>query len=445
MKKILVGLMFLSGLPCTAQEVWTLDTCIAYATENNIDVITQQYENEKIQEDITIAKGDFFPDANFTGSQNYRLGSSLDISTGIGQQESRSNSFSLSSSLTLFNGFRKHYRLQQSKLSKEKGQADIDRIIQEMTLSITDRYLEVLFNKEILAVAKEQEAISEQEVKRLQKLYDRGFVSKRDLLEIQSTNAFDTKEVVLAENNVANSLIQLKEILAIEDIENFDIAPVQDLDVDANFLETSGKLYEDAMQNNPLIRATSLQTQIGEKEVKIAQSALYPQVNFSYSFSSFYFHIQGQEDVIFNQQTQMFEDNGFFTQLNNNKIHFIGLNATIPIFNRFLNKSTIDKIKIDLTIIEQTLENQKKELKNRITIASNDIKSAQASKVASEEGLNAQKEAFEIVVRNYQKGNLSSYDFLESKSKYAQAQSEAIRSKYEYILKQKYLSFLLGK
>ena len=186
--------------------------------------------------------------------------------------------------------------------------------------------------------------------------------------------------MVLSENNVDNSLIRLKEILAIEDIENFDITPINDSSINDNLIETTtNQLYISALQNNPLLRATTLQEQIGNKEIKIAQSTLYPTVNFNYSFSSFYFHIQGQEDVIFNQQTQMLENNGFFTQLNNNKIHFIGINATIPIFNRLLNKSTIDKAKIDLAIIQQTLENQKKELKNRIAIASNDILSARAS------------------------------------------------------------------
>lgn len=428
-----------------AQQKWSLDQCISHAKEHNLDIVNQKLLNKKAEEDITIARGDRLPNLTFSGSQSYSLGSSLDVSTGIGRSESRSNSFTLSSSLTLFNGFKKKYNLQQAKLLLEKGEADKDRLTLEMSLNITDLYLEILFNKEILEVAEEQVLISEQEVQRLKSLYDQGHVSKNEYLDIQSTVALDKKEIILAQNNVSNSLIRLKELLDIEDILEFDIIPIEDFTQIQNSLQNVEQLYQDALSNNPTILSTNLEAQINEKTIQIAQSDLYPSINFNYSFSSFYFHIQGSEDVIFNPTTGTFIENGFFTQLDNNKIHFIGLNLSVPIFNRLLTRSTIEKAQVDYEITQALLKNQSKELKNRIRIAVNDVSSALSSKNATTIAVETQEESFEIVRANYRAGNVSSYDFLESKNNHLRAQSENIRAKYEYFLKSKYLEYLISQ
>jgi outer membrane protein len=172
---------------------------------------------------------------------------------------------------------------------------------------------------------------------------------------------------------------------------------------------------------------------------------MYPSLNFTYSFSSFYFHIQGTEDEIFNPVTGSIVENGFATQLDNNKIHFFGLSANVPIFNRFLSKSTIDKAKIDVRIAEQTLLNQQKELRNKIALIINDINTAEASQSATQIASSSQEEAFDLIRENYRLGNLSSYDFLESKNKYVRAQSEHAQAKYELFFKTKYLEYLLGE
>lgn len=445
MKNLLTIVLLISCTLGIAQKPWTLEDCITYAKDHNIDILRQKLENKKSKEDITISKGNFLPDLNFSGSQNYNLGSSLDISTGVGQSESRSNSFRLSSSLSIFNGFRNKYQLQQSNLNFKRGEVNVEKISQEVALAITDNYLQILFNKEIVEVAKEQVLISEKEVDRLYKLYNDGFSSKNELLEIQSTHALDKKELLLAENSVKNSLIKLKELLSVDDIDNFDIQNIDNTTVVKNILPNDiNNLFSDALSNNPLIKTTSIDIQINKKEVQIAKSNFYPQINFNYSLGSSYFHIQGTEDVVFNPVTETFVENGFFTQLKNNAINFIGINANIPIFNRFLNRSNFDKAKIDLEIAQLNLKNQKKELKFQVEIALNDVKVAAINKKTTEISKITQEEAFRIVQTKYTKGFLSSYEFLESKSRYIQSQSDFLKAKYEYYFKNKYLDYLIG-
>lgn len=425
-----------------SQTKWSLEDCINHAKANNIDVLKQQLQNTSLNEDITAAKGNYYPDANFNGSQGYSLGNSFNVSTGVGQLESSFNNFSLNSSIAIFNGFSNKYNLQKARLSSEKGMADLDQIYLDLTLNIANKYLTILFNKEIVIVAQKQVQISTQEVKRLKALYEAVLTSKSEYLQMQSTLASDTKELLVAENNLNNSKIELRELLDIKTLENFDVKDIDLSDFESIvFSSSSETIYNNALSTNPLLRSTELNGQINEKDIKIAKADFYPKLNLNYSYGSNYYHILGQDDLVFNQATQQFEDNGFFVQLNNNRTHFIGLNLAVPIFNKFINRTAYNKAKIDLEINKIELSNQKSQLKNKIQIAYNDVLTAKATLDATTSASISQKEAFSINQNKYSEGLMTSFDFLESKSLYIKTESDLVQAKYDYLFKIKVLNY----
>lgn len=443
-KYISILILFLVYHPTFSQKKWTLQECIDYAKEHNIDVVKQRIRNQILKKDITIARGNYLPNASFNASQNFSLGNSFNVSTGVGQRESRSNSFSLSSSTTIFNGFSNKYKLERSKLVVDKGKADIDKIRFDLSLNITNKYLQVLFNKEVLKIANEQVKISQDNFDRLSNLFKNALTTKRELLEIESTLASDKKEVIIAQNKVEVSLIELKELLDIKEIENFNI---QDIDIkNVESLQNSSNLITDKIiSQNPEIKASLVMIEIKKKDIKLAKASFYPTLSFNYSYSSNYFHVQGEKDQILNQQTKQYVDNGFWTQLNNNRTHYLGFSATIPIFNRFLTRESYKKSKEELNISEIELESIKTKLKNKIKIAQNDLETAKATLKASKIAFESQQEAFFIAQEKYKRGNIANYEFLESKSKLIKTKSEYIKSKYEVLFKEKLLRYYFIK
>ncbi|WGH74113.1 TolC family protein [Tenacibaculum tangerinum] len=441
LKYFILIIFYLSTISMFCQKKWTLESCIEHAKQHNIDVIKQKIQTEVLNSDIKIAKGNYLPDANFNASQNFSLGNSFNVSTGVGQRESSSNSFSLSSSLNIFNGFKNRHTLQKSKLSKEKSEADVDRIEFDLTLNITNKYLQILFNKELLKVAEEQVKISNQNYNRLKRLYDNALIGKRELLEIESTLASDTKEKEVMKNKVKNSLIELRELLDIKQIESFDI---EEITID-NLLSVPNKITKNIIENNPQIIFSKLAIELQSKEIQLSKVNFYPRVNLNYSYGSNYFHILGQEDVVFNQETGQNEANGFWVQLNNNRTHFIGISASIPIFNRFLTKENYKKTQEELKTLEAELENNRQILRNKIEIATNDMETAKVSLDASKIATDTQNKAFEILQKQYKNGNVGIYEFLEGKSKYIRNASEYIKSKYEYYFKSKVLGYYFNQ
>ena len=74
LKYILISLSF-AGY---SQTKWSLEDCINHAKENNIEVLKQQLQNESFNEDITRAKGNYYPDAAFNASRMERRHSVAD-------------------------------------------------------------------------------------------------------------------------------------------------------------------------------------------------------------------------------------------------------------------------------------------------------------------------------------------------------------------------------
>ena len=92
----------------TAQEVkkWTLQDCIDYAVENNIGLQRQMLQTESAEVDFLKAKMNLLPSLNFSSDARVGFGRSIDPVTNlITFKQNLSNSYSLSSSFQLFNGF----------------------------------------------------------------------------------------------------------------------------------------------------------------------------------------------------------------------------------------------------------------------------------------------------------------------------------------------------
>jgi outer membrane protein len=439
-KRISVAIIFLSVLSISAQKKWSLNDCIEYAKEHNITVLKQAIQSEILNSDVVIAKGNYLPNANFNGSQNFSLGNSFNVSTGVGQSESRSNSFSLSSSMLIFKGFSNKYTLQKAKLNTLKAASDVDKIRFDLRLNVTNKYLQILFQQELLKIAEEQVLISQKNFNRLKLLFDETLISKRDLLEIEATLASDTKEVLVTKNRVSTGLIELKELLGINEIDNFDI----ELLLTDNLGKISNSFFDITdlvIDNNPKIKSSKFSVDIKKKNIQLAKVNFYPSINLSYSYGSNYYHIQGRKDEVLNQQTNQLVDNGFWTQLNSNRTHFLGFSATVPIFNRFSTRENYKKSKEEVKLAEIELANDKFVLKNKIKIALNDLNTAKASLKASNIAYVTQKEAFGIVQENYNRGNITNVVFLESKSKMIRNASEYVKAKYEFVFKLKVVKY----
>ncbi|MDR3218440.1 MAG: TolC family protein [Dysgonamonadaceae bacterium] len=430
---------------------WTLENCIQYAIDHNINVKQLELQKEDAEILNNTAKNSRLPNLNATTSQEwdfYRTNYSGYDTVYNSKSRSVSN-FGLSSSIPLFTGFRIPNEIAKTKLEIQAATENLAKAKEDLSLNITSLFLQVLFYKELLSIDGNQLELSKNQVKRTGLLVEAGSVPKSQLYDIQAQVAKDEVALVEAKNNLDLALIDLAQALELEKNSGFDIyAPEFEGDIINLFIGSllpPDRIYESAVIIKPGIKGQEYKVESAEKSLKIAEAGYLPQLDLLLSAGTNYLYVYNPEKR-FNPLTQrsMEENDSFSDQLKNNNNRIIGFNLTVPIFNRFSVKNQVKRAKIDIQNQLLILENSKKSLYKEIQIAHKNSTASIEKYRSSEKSVQAASLAFNYALKRYELGNSSVYEFNEAKTRYIQSQSELVQSKYEYILRTKILDFYMG-
>lgn len=443
--KYLMPIFLLSVTVINGQvEKLTLEECIALAKKHNVQARNQHYAIEKLKNAVDISKGDFLPDLNFKASQGYNLGNSFNVSTSLGQQESSSSIFSIASSTTIFEGKAKTNQLKYSRLNVERGEIELEKIQRELEVLVTNDYLQVLLFKEAMVITKNQYKLSEKQLARVTILYESGIVTKKELLENRSQVETDRKNKITASINYKNAILTMGERIWLEKTDDVGVRDLNISSIENKFLLANQMSFENNLETHPVLSASETDVKLQELKLKIDKAAFYPSLRFNYEYGSSYYHLLGQEDLVFNSVTNEFEGNGFFKQLENNKSHNLIFSLTVPIFNRLATRSGLKQSKNDYEMAKINLKENKKLLFNKFETAYNDMLAARATYDANKLTVQFQEEVFRVSTEQYESGIINIYNYIDSKNRFLSTQSDFIKSKYEYLLKIKILEFYRG-
>ena len=78
---LLFVLVFLPAGLFSQQKVWTLEECIRYAIDNNIQIRQQEVQTSVQDNTLQLAKLKLLPTLNGTATHNYSFGRALDETT----------------------------------------------------------------------------------------------------------------------------------------------------------------------------------------------------------------------------------------------------------------------------------------------------------------------------------------------------------------------------
>ncbi|MBP8792096.1 MAG: TolC family protein, partial [Lutibacter sp.] len=218
--KIVTIIAFIFCISIQAQDKkWTLQECVTYAVENNINIKQNKLTIEISQENLISAKGNFLPNLNGSTSGNLNFGSGFDpVSQDRVSTSTFGGSFGLNSGITVFNGYRNLNTYKQAQLGVETSKLDLEKIEDDIALYVVNTYLNALFAKENLSVAKVQYEISTKQIENAKAKFEAGVKPKGDLLNAQSTAAADEQTVILYENTLNLALLDLAQLLQVSPV-----------------------------------------------------------------------------------------------------------------------------------------------------------------------------------------------------------------------------------
>ena len=439
MKKIflIVFLGVLGILGIQAQEKqWSLRECCDYAVAHNISIKQQENQCRQQELQLSTAKNARLPEVSGSVGQNFSFGRGLTYENTYTNTNTSNTSLSLSASVPLFTGFQIPNQIKLNQLNLEAATADLEKAKNDIRMQVAQAYVQILYDMEMAEVAHRQIDIDSAQVARLQAFVNNGKASEAELSQQKATLANSKLTATQADNNCRLDILALTQLLELSTPEGFAVSRPTQEELDAlgrMGLMGPDAVYAEALGVKPEILSQQLKLKATDHNIKIAQAGNYPTLSLSGGLGTNYYTTSGMKA------------DGFGKQLENNFSQFIGLNLSVPIFNRFSTRNQIRSARIDQETQQLQLDNTKKTLYKEIQQVYYNALNAQSKEKSSAEAVQSSKDAFQLMQAKYENGKATITEFNESKNNYLKSESDLVQARYENLYQHALLEFYRGK
>ncbi len=465
----LLSVLLLISFSLYSQEKWSLEKCIQYALEHNIQIKIQELSKNSAQTLYLKNKTNFLPSLNGNANQGYAIGRSIDpLTNEFAESNVNSNNFSISANWTLFSGLQNVNTLRQSYYNLQSGLMDLQKAQNDIALNVAASFLQILLSDELLTAAKNQYDLSKLQVERTKLLYLAGSVSQSNYLDMESQFASDEMQLVSAQNTYNLAYLTLTQLLELGIADSITIEKPLIATPDSIFPNINlQSTVEEALRNLPDIKSAEYKMLAAEKGLQAARGSRSPRLTLSGSYASGYssqrkeisnftlgeplltgyaIDLTGNQNPVYSYNySYNYKTTDFQQQLKDNVSKNLSINLSIPIFNNWQANYEISSAKINSLNAKYSYDQTQKQIIKEVQQAYYDAVAAFNSFNAAKKAVKASAESFKYAEQRYNLGLANTYDYNLAKTNFIKAQSEEIKSKYDYIFKLKILDFYCGK
>jgi outer membrane protein len=467
-KKIFIGLLLMAGIwKSQAQTTMTLRQCVETGIANNFDVLQRQLQAQSDEANWKQSKLNMFPDLNASAGHSFNQGRSIDPFTNSPVTQSfNSSNYSVGSGVTLFNGLAIQNLIKQNSLTYQAAKMELQQEKDNLTINIILAYLEVLSSTDQLAQAKDQAALSGQQVERLEVLNKEGAIKPSDLSDLKGQYAGDQLSIITIQNSLESAKVRLAQLMNVPYNKELVLERIDPESFAASYENDPGKIYQTSLEQLALIKAADLRKQSAARAIKVARGQLFPRLQFNGSAFTNYSSVATQRQyvnttdetssdyVVVNgsQLPLIYKTDNFNTskisysdQLNNNLYTSFGFNLTIPIFNSLQQRNRIKQAKINFKSREFSANTTRTQLSQAIDQAYINMNTAADRYKTILEQVAAFNESFRAAGIRFQQGVGNSIDYLTAKNNLDRSNINLIIAKYDYVLRTRILDYYQGK
>ena len=420
MKRLPLILMFvLTAYGVQSQDnvrVWSLQDCLNYALEQNIQVKKSKVTQLSGYEDLEQSKAQMFPSLSAGVSQtavNYP-------SDGAMTNNSYSGSYSISANLRLYDGGRRTTTIKQNEIRQDINGLSVEQSENDIRTSIVQAYMQALYAMESVRTNENTVEVSKTQYERASELLKAGSISRVDLAQIESQHSSDKYRLVVSQASLANYILQLKQLLELDITEDIAIA-VPDLTVDMIMSPLSDKetIYQTSLDVRPEIKISQLNMDIAGLDIQKARAGYLPTLSLSADISTG--HASGAGIT-------------FGTQMWDRMNESLRLSLSIPIFSNRDNKTAVNKAKLSSVTSELDYLNTQKQLLRTVEGLYLDATSSQNQYLAAVEQVNYSEEAYNLIEEQFFLGMKNTLELLTAKNNLLNARQELLQSKYMAVM-----------
>lgn len=410
-------------------EGWTLNQCIGYARENNIQVQQAMITKENSDEELLQAKAQALPTLSASSGQTVSFSKVQDTEGDYNLKGAYNGNYGLNSSMTLYNGGRLKNNLELQKIYNDAYAYDILDQQNDIEIAVTQAYLNILYAKETVTTAENTLQASQAQKERAEEMYNDGAISLSEYAQFESQYSADNYSLVNAKNNLQQYILNLKQLLELGLDEEFNVSfpDLDDNDV-MKLVPSVEEVYNTAIEVMPDMQASRLDIQAAELNEKIAKASGLPSISASASLG-----------------TANASGSNYFNQLSNRVNGSAGITLSIPIVNGRSARTTVAKAKNSTRQTELSYQSAQKNLLSTIESLHQDAVGAQSRYQAAKTKLSSAELSYNLTCEKFNEGMVNAVEMLTEKNTYTAAQQELNQSKYQAILSTALLTFYMDQ
>ena len=427
---ILLCSLLLSGLRnATAQEAsktWTLQECLDYAYQNNIQV--RQSRNNQLSgiEDTKQAKAALFPSLVASTTQSYTNYPSSEVT----DNNSYTGTYGITAGMTIFEGGKLRTEVKRQKVQNQMDALSVEESVNDIRIAIVQAYMQCLYAADAVRINRSTAEASKAQRDRAEEMLRTGSISRVDFAQLQSQYSSDEYQIVVAGSTLDNYKLQLKQLLELDIMEEMNpaVPGVKEENV-LKALPPKNEVYETALKVMPQIRRGALGIEAAKLEEKSARAGFFPSISLSASVGTG--HMSNNDFESGSQIWNRFNEN-------------VGLTLNIPIFSNRKNRTAVNKAKIALNDSYLEWTSLQKELLRNVESAYLDAVSAQAQYLSAREKEKYARESYELTSEQFRVGVKNTVELITAQNEYSAAQQQVLQAKYLTLLSIELLNIYQG-
>ena len=422
-----------------AQRQWTLQECIDYALENNIQLKQSRLTNAQNELDVKQSKAALFPSLSFSTNQNgsWRPFSESTINLTNGTMTTTRNttsyngSYGLNASVTVWNGGRNTKTIKRNEYTQAMSELDTERTANSIQEQITQLYVQILYQTEAVKMNEEILKASQQQRDRAKVMVEVGSLAKVDLVQLEAQVSQDEYNIVNSKSQLENNKMQLKQLLELMDSQEFNVVAnnVSEAAVLAP-IPDKATVYNAALANRPEIKSSKLNMEASDLAIEIAKAGYLPTVNLNASMGT-----SNSSGI----------HTAFFKQVKTNLSNSLGVSVQVPIFDQKQNLTNVRKARLTQYNSELQLQDAQKTLYSTIENYWLNAYTAQQQYIYAKTNVQSMQESYDLVSEQFRLGLKNIIELTSGKTNLLQAEQQLLQSKYTTLYNLAMLRFYQGE
>lgn len=420
--------------PLYAQEKMTLEACMKYAIEHSTSVQQQEIALEDARQNYIGAVASAMPSINASTGGTMNYGRSIDPETNTYTTTSTfNNSYSLSGSLTVFNGLSTINTIKATKVMRAMGVEELQLARDQIAMNTMSAYFDVVYYYGTVEIAQEQLRTSQLELKQVQEQYELDLKAPADVAEVEAQVANYDYLLTEQQSNLELALIELRKVMNYPQEEPLEIDT--EVDIEGMLItETLEEVLNYALVYNPQIRSKEMNSRYYELNYASTKGRYLPSISLSGGFSTNYFvNVDSPGNYA-----------KYFNQLGNNRGYYVGMSISIPIFSGLSRRVAKHRAKLqyDNAILAHT--EQRRTLESEVAKTYQEMQNFGKQYIMSQKKVQANDLAYRSVSQKFAEGMVTAIDLQTASNNLLQARSDLLHARLQYIIKCRMVGYYNG-